>query len=448
MKKVLLTLLVLLILVSLSCSLGQDAVLSTGAPKNSGPTQPAAKDAYDFTRPANPINVTAALDSKKAATASMTRDGGKLALTDAQGNQFLLEIPAGALDTKADITMTALQSLSGAPLSGGMKAAVQLEPSGLVLNKAAVLTITPKKDIPIKEQLIFGYEAGGQDYHLAMVDHKSKDIRIFLLGFSGAGAGSASDADFAAMLNSQANDASIRLQNEMGQVTQQARRESLQGISEHQEGDKVMAPEEWFGQRGADFLDSFYRQVVLKERTAANKDCRYAVKALSDSMTTLRAAALLGMDKDSAGNGKYGGDSLGDIMDKYGKMAQECKNGYKVDQKAGDAHIFGTFCHSIDYPFVLAWSMPGVNDGTIRFLPSSDKAGGFMLKGSYQAVVVFNDTGDYTVQKSDKNEPLTITMKGQGTTSVPVAGVTKNVALQNTVLNLQNLTGTCSEQQP
>jgi len=53
---------------------------------------------------------------------------------------------------------------------------------------------------------MFAYEGSGQDYHLAVVDPKSKDIKIKLMNFSGAGVGSGSDATWAANLRVQASD--------------------------------------------------------------------------------------------------------------------------------------------------------------------------------------------------------------------------------------------------
>jgi hypothetical protein len=49
-------------------------------------------------------------------------------------------------------------------------------------NAVATLTITPAKEIPLKDQIIFGYEKNGIDYHLASVDPKSKDVKVKLLG--------------------------------------------------------------------------------------------------------------------------------------------------------------------------------------------------------------------------------------------------------------------------
>jgi hypothetical protein len=128
--------------------------------------------------------------------------------------------------------LTAVKTLDGAPLDANTPAAVQLEPSGLLLKETATLTIIPGKEIPVRNQVIFGYEGKGKDYHLAPVDPKSKDVKVRLMQFSGAGMGSASDTAWAANLMIQANDAYIRLNHAMGRYTQADRNEVLSGRSE------------------------------------------------------------------------------------------------------------------------------------------------------------------------------------------------------------------------
>ena len=73
--------------------------------------------------------------------------------------------------------MTAVKSIDGAPLAEGPMAAVQIEPSGLFFKEIATLTIVPAKELPVKDQIVFGYEGDGKDYHLGVVDPKSKDIK-------------------------------------------------------------------------------------------------------------------------------------------------------------------------------------------------------------------------------------------------------------------------------
>jgi len=175
----------LLLAVSLSCK-----VLNRPTSRGKGP-------AIDFSTPGKPLNVTVQLDKKQTASNLVPRTGGSVSLAVADGSTFILEVPAGALDADTTITMTAVKSIAGAPLDSNTPTAVQLEPSGLFFKEMATLTIAPARDIPLKQQVIFSYEGDGNDYHLALVDPKSKDIKIKLMRFSGAGIGSASDSAWA-----------------------------------------------------------------------------------------------------------------------------------------------------------------------------------------------------------------------------------------------------------
>ena len=196
--------LIALVFASLACNF-----LSPGSANAPGKSAEAPK--VDFTAPAQPLNVTVALDEKSSVRGMVTPKGGRMKLTAADGTLFTLEIPANALKADMLVTMTAVKSLDGAPLGNEVLAAVQLEPSGLVFDDWVTLTIAPAKEIPIEKQIIFNYEGSGQDYHLAVVDPKSREIKIKLLGFSGAGVGSGDDTEWAATLQSQASEASARL---------------------------------------------------------------------------------------------------------------------------------------------------------------------------------------------------------------------------------------------
>ena len=67
---------------------------------------------------------------------------------------------------------------------------------------------------------MFGYEGEGKDYHLMPVDPKSKEIKIRVMNFSGAGVGSASDTAWAANLALQASETSTRIWQKFGEYTQ------------------------------------------------------------------------------------------------------------------------------------------------------------------------------------------------------------------------------------
>ena len=200
----------LLLAVSLSCKL-----LNRTTSRRKGP-------AIDFTTPGKSLDVKVQLDKKQTASKLVPRTGGSVSLTAADGSKFTLDVPADALDADTTITMTAVKSIDGAPLAEGAMAAVQLEPSGLFFKQVATLTIVPAREIPIKNQIIFGYEGDGKDYHLALVDPKSKEIKVKLMQFSGAGVGSSSDSAWAANLMIQASDASTRLTQKLGAKEQRS----------------------------------------------------------------------------------------------------------------------------------------------------------------------------------------------------------------------------------
>jgi hypothetical protein len=183
--------------------------------------------AIDFNLPGRPLDVQVTLDKKQTASGKVSTDGGSVSLTSADGSKFTLDVPAKALDIETMITMTAIRNLDGAPLDNNTPTAVQLEPSGLFFNEMVTLTIVPAKDIPVKEQIIFGYEKEGKDYHLALVDPKSKDIKIKLMEFSGAGVGSGGDMAWAAHLQIQAETTRTRLTQKLAEINLKHRRNGL-----------------------------------------------------------------------------------------------------------------------------------------------------------------------------------------------------------------------------
>ena len=265
---------VLLIAVSLSCKW-----LPTRTKTIKGP-------AIDFTSPGKGLDVKVQLDKKQTATGKVSPGGGSVSLTAADGSKFTLDVPANAVEADTTITMTAVKSLDGAPLANNTPTAVQLEPSGLFFKEMATLTIVPAKEIPAKEQIIFGYEGDGQDYHLAVIDPRSKEIKIKLMHFSGAGVGSGSDSAWAATLQLQADSANARIAQELGELIQPERLKMILG------GEDSLSANE-LGEKVESLLDQFEDQVVLKEIAAAELDCKHALKALEDLLFLGRLSQLL-----------------------------------------------------------------------------------------------------------------------------------------------------------
>ena len=342
----------LLIAVSLSCKW-----LPTRTTKTiKGP-------AIDFTSPSKGLDVKVQLDKTLTATQRFSQSGGSISLTAVDGSKFTLDVPANALEAGTSITMAAVKSLDGAPLANNTPTAVQLEPSGLFFKEMATLTIVPAKEIPIKEQIIFSYEGDGQDYHLAVIDPRSKEIKIKLMHFSGAGVGSGSDSAWAATLQLQADSAYSRLAQKLGELLQPAR-----FSEDSSDANKV-------DEKALSLLNQFEEQVVLKEIAAAEQDCKLAQKALQDLLYLGSLCRLLSAPLPDDFEGKV--RRLEEIVRKCG--GGNSNRHYRVSGQSNNVSFNGEIC-SLDMPFAINATFPG---GTAKtsFTPSSGAAGSTTVSG-------------------------------------------------------------------
>ena len=351
------------------------------SPNNSNESNvPDNAPAVDFITPAEHLNVTVQLDEAFTTSGQFTSKGGVMSLTAGDGSMFTLEVPAQALETDTVITMTAVKSITGAPLSSAAVVAVQLEPSGLFFNEFVTLTVTPAQAIPIENQIIFGYEGSGQDYHLAIMDPKSREIKIKLMEFSGAGVGSGGDKEWAANLQNQANNTRVRLQNEIGKLLQNERQAQLLGM----EGNDEI----WSTVRS--YMEKFYDQVVQKEMAAAELDCKYARRAIQDLLGLERQNQLLGINADSKGEIIPIVNDLWEKIEKLAKIDKKCKKSYSISGGADEFFGTGTIC-DINQPFTVSGS--GV---TVTFTPSSANGGTYSYSGSNSGIAV-SGSGEYMV---------------------------------------------------
>lgn len=83
-------------------------------------------------------------DAATAATTSIGGDGGTVAATAADGTEYALQVPAGALPGAVDITMTPLAGMTGLPKGAELAFGVSLEPQGLLFAKPSWLYVTSK----------------------------------------------------------------------------------------------------------------------------------------------------------------------------------------------------------------------------------------------------------------------------------------------------------------
>ena len=120
---------------------------------------------------------------------SIGSTGGSLSTTDASGVNYSLEIPPGALLAESVISLTPVAGATRLPLSGGLVAALHLEPSGLELMQPAVLTITPAHDLDLAAAVSFAYAGEGGPAHRYPAARLQRPIRFVISHFSGYGVG-------------------------------------------------------------------------------------------------------------------------------------------------------------------------------------------------------------------------------------------------------------------
>jgi hypothetical protein len=174
-----------------------------------------------------PDGVTVILDTARAVSATIGRDGGSL---ESQGVQ--LEIPAGALSEPVLITLTPLLGLHGSPLDGSFIGGAKLAPEGLVFLRPARLTVPlPTTGVAAHDVLGFGSAGDGSDLHLRPRLVEVGVITLELWHFSTAGASSGGSAASAAMQSRQPSAAEQQALQRIAVAQQACDAELAQGIA-------------------------------------------------------------------------------------------------------------------------------------------------------------------------------------------------------------------------
>jgi hypothetical protein len=113
----------------------------------------------------NPLTVPLTLETSTAVTKSIGPEGGVITATGEDGAVYTLEVPAGALLSTIDVTLTPVSSMD-VPLSGGLLGAVQITPE-MQLYDYATLTITPTKAVLVgMKRVVFGSTNTGEEFYL------------------------------------------------------------------------------------------------------------------------------------------------------------------------------------------------------------------------------------------------------------------------------------------
>jgi CARDB len=146
---------------------------------------------------AHPLTVHIRLDRRHAVSTTVNTDLGQaqtVSTKDAAGNAFSLTLPVQALLSPERITLTPIRSISGSGLTRPVIAGVDIQPSGLILNQPATLTVVPKHSLPISQQHAFAANGTGRQFHRYPLDPTRKAIVLDLTHFSSYDLGMGSDS--------------------------------------------------------------------------------------------------------------------------------------------------------------------------------------------------------------------------------------------------------------
>jgi len=228
----------------------------------------------------NPLTVAPVLNTHATASAQLDPLGGSLSLTNASGYVFVLNVPAGALPSVETITMTDIAQLGGLPLSGGLRAAVTLEPEGLVFDLPARLDITAPSGQDTSTLMGFGSRTDGSQFALQPAFATNRTVSLHLWHFSLAGTGSGTAADAQAQAQNPPGDAMAALEQQMAAT-----------LAAGQGGD----PSSLENQLVNEFIQ-MADQVVLPKLKQAVSDDSVVDDALGTWLHWLYLMELLGLD--------------------------------------------------------------------------------------------------------------------------------------------------------
>jgi hypothetical protein len=246
---------------------------------------------YVFDIPNDPISIKPTLDNGTQAEGVFSTSGGTLTATASDGTVYRLDIPANALVTDTLIRMTPVRQIEGMPF-GSDQFAVQFEPEGLQLYANATLTIIPSREIPVDQQIFFGYQGSGENFVLVPPVVDSSEIKIVIMHFSGAGVSKGFLADIEPVRARIGGDAESRIQSAMAEKLQKARQEQLLGKSD----------DSWQDLDLAGFFKEYEEQVVKPRVAAAGESCAAGRLALQTTLGFERQKQLLGISDDNAGS--------------------------------------------------------------------------------------------------------------------------------------------------
>lgn len=137
---------------------------------------------------ANPLNLEISLEQDNTVTDLIRHDEeGSLSVTASDGTLYTLSIPAAALLSPAEISMTPLDQVGNLPIDEAIANGVLLEPDGLVFIKPATLTIQFPPSTELEVALGFGTFTAGEDFHFKPSKLQEQIVTLEVNHFSAVG---------------------------------------------------------------------------------------------------------------------------------------------------------------------------------------------------------------------------------------------------------------------
>jgi hypothetical protein len=230
----------------------------------------------------DPRTIAPQRDTDTAVTTIVPVEGGVVEAVGPQGAVYTLEIPAGALLSEQEITMTPLAGAGDLPFSGGFEAGVDLAPDGLQLQAPATLTIEPPAPVAVESQIAFGYHGSGEELHLEMPE-PTEALKLKVSHFSGYGMASGTAADVAAQLQHPPTRGIERFQQAAGAIAAAAREAELAGGTPDL---SKLEPQ----------MKDWFTQSVKPHLVEALTDDAVAISAIAEGLGFQRQIELMSID--------------------------------------------------------------------------------------------------------------------------------------------------------
>lgn len=186
----------------------------------------AQADPAPFGQP-DPVSVDPVEDESKTVSKTVGKSGGQLDLNVPGDASYSLEVPANALDSSTEITMTALADVTSDPFGGGFVAGVSLEPAGLDFQEPVFLTVNPTQPLAPENETPFSADSDGAGFHLHPLKMGETEAVFPLMHFTIVGLFDASALQRTAQASKPPTSHRHALEQQIHSVLQEARVRTL-----------------------------------------------------------------------------------------------------------------------------------------------------------------------------------------------------------------------------